>query len=639
MKKKVISLLLALCLVVCYVPMSVFAAEVVAEGTCGENLTWVFTDDGTLTISGEGEMEGPSFMQDYRESIVHVIVGDGVTSICNKAFNYCFALDDVEISNSVVSIGECAFQNCTRLTSVTFGNSVTTIGDWAFDGCSSLTSLAIPESVTSIGNYAFSGLESATGIYVDENNPNYSSDDCGVLFDKEKSQLIQAPGALSGDYSIPASVTSIGAWAFDGCTGLTGITIPDGVTMIERSAFLECIGLNSVVVPDSVTDIKSHAFYHCGNLTRVVIGNGVTSVGIMAFAYCGNLNDLTIGNSVASIGQDAFLDCNMTSVVIPDSVTSIGDAAFASCDSLTAIKFLGDAPSIGSSALSEVSATVYYPANNSTWTEDVMQQYRGTITWIPYDPSEPEETEPTEPSTPEETEPVETEPVETEPVETEPVATEPEETEPTAPTPTEPSTPEETEPTEPEETEPSDSTPAEPVENPFTDVKSTAYYYEPVLWAVENNITGGTSATTFSPNASCTRGQIVTFLWAAAGRPEPKSANNPFTDVKSSAYYYKAVLWAVENGITSGTSATTFSPNNTCTRGQVVTFLWAAKGRPEPETTSNSFSDVKSSDYYYRAVLWAVENGITSGVGNGKFGPSQTCTRGQIVTFLYKAFA
>ena len=213
------------------------------------------------------------------------------------------------------------------------------------------------------------------------------------------------------------------------------------------------------------------------------------------------------------------------------------------------------------------------------------------------------------------------------PAEPEPTEPEPTEPEPTEPEPTEP------EPTEPEPTEP------EPVKNPFTDVSSSAYYYEPVLWAVEKSITGGTSATTFSPNASCTRGQIVTFLWAAAGRPSPVSSKNPFTDVKQSDYYYKAVLWSVENGITSGISATKFGPNQTCTRCQAVTFLWAAKGRPDPKSTGNSFSDVKESDYYCKAVLWAVENGITSGVGGGKFGSGNTCTRGQIVTFLYKAFA
>ena len=173
--------------------------------------------------------------------------------------------------------------------------------------------------------------------------------------------------------------------------------------------------------------------------------------------------------------------------------------------------------------------------------------------------------------------------------------------------------------------------------NPFIDVKSSDYFFEPVLWASYKGVTSGITEERFGPGESCTRGQVVTFLWRAAGQPEPKSDNNPFQDVKKSAFYYKAVLWAVENGITSGTSATSFSPNSPCTRGQVVTFLHRAAGQPEPENGTNSFSDVKSSGFYYDAVLWAVENGITTGTGNGKFSPSQTCTRGQVVTFLYRA--
>ncbi len=128
----------------------------------------------------------------------------------------------------------------------------------------------------------------------------------------------------------------------------------------------------------------------------------------------------------------------------------------------------------------------------------------------------------------------------------------------------------------------------------------------------------------------------MTFLWKAAGAPEPSSTNNPFTDVKSSKYYYKAVLWAVQNGITNGISADKFGVGQPCKREQVVTFLWKTAGAPDPETTENPFTDVKEGKYYYKAVMWAVENKITSGVSADKFGVGQTCTRGQIVTFLYK---
>lgn len=173
--------------------------------------------------------------------------------------------------------------------------------------------------------------------------------------------------------------------------------------------------------------------------------------------------------------------------------------------------------------------------------------------------------------------------------------------------------------------------------NPFTDVSADAYYHDAVLWAVENGITSGTSATTFSPNAVCTRAQAVTFLWRAAGSPEPGIAENPFTDVASDSYYYKAVLWAVEKGITSGTSATTFSPNVTCSRAQIVTFLWRGQQSPSV-STSGAFTDVSADAYYAKAVDWAVSEGITSGTSATTFSPNANCTRAQIVTFLWRAY-
>ena len=175
-------------------------------------------------------------------------------------------------------------------------------------------------------------------------------------------------------------------------------------------------------------------------------------------------------------------------------------------------------------------------------------------------------------------------------------------------------------------------------ENPFTDVTEGAYYYDPVLWAVNHTpqITNGTSATTFSPDKTCTRAQVVTFLWRAMGEPEPTQTANPFTDVRSDQYYYKAVLWAVEKNITNGTSATTFSPDKGCTRAQVVTFLWRAEGQPAHASSVNPFKDVPAGQYYYKPVLWAVEKNITKGTSADKFSPDSTCTRGQIVTFLYR---
>lgn len=168
----------------------------------------------------------------------------------------------------------------------------------------------------------------------------------------------------------------------------------------------------------------------------------------------------------------------------------------------------------------------------------------------------------------------------------------------------------------------------------FHDVTRFDYFYDAVKWAVDHDITSGTGRFTFSPNAACTRAQTVTFLWRAAGSPRPVSTVNPFTDVHYGDYFYQAVLWAVENGITMGTSATTFSPDATVTRAQVVTFLWRANG--QPAAWNSGFTDVSADAYYAKAVAWAVQNGITTGTGFGVFSPDAACTRAQIVTFLYR---
>ena len=178
--------------------------------------------------------------------------------------------------------------------------------------------------------------------------------------------------------------------------------------------------------------------------------------------------------------------------------------------------------------------------------------------------------------------------------------------------------------------------PPAPTVNPFVDVPEGSFYYDAVLWAVEKGVTTGTSATTFEPDGSCTRAQAVTFLWRVAGCPAPKSAAMPFTDVKAGSFYYDAVLWAVENGITKGTSETTFEPEADCTRAQIVTLIWRAQKTPAAGT-DNPFNDVKAGSFYETAVLWAVKAGVTKGTSAVTFEPEGICTRGQVVTFLYRA--
>ena len=177
-------------------------------------------------------------------------------------------------------------------------------------------------------------------------------------------------------------------------------------------------------------------------------------------------------------------------------------------------------------------------------------------------------------------------------------------------------------------------------ENPFVDVTEADYFFNPVMWALGHlpQVTAGVDAAHFGPNNNCTREQIVTFLWAANGKPEPEGTGSGFSDVAADAWYYKPVMWAVENKVTSGLPDGSFGVGKPCTRAQAMTFLWASKGKPAPSSMESTFSDVSSSDWFCKAILWAAENGITKGVGDGLFGVNNTCTRAQIITFLYKAY-
>ena len=320
----------------------------IASGICGDNLTWTLDEAGTLTISGTGEMydfaindgnyiymlerpwdinkvvsvvieDGATSIGWYAfcectqltevtlpdslitigedafsrcSSLTSVVVPDSVTTIGYYAFSMCSNLSTVKIGDNVTSIGNSAFYECTSLTEVTIPNGVSSIGKNAFTFCSSLTTVEISESVYAIGTGAFEDCSSLTGIWVNEKNITYSSDESGVLFNKRKTALIQAPGGLSGAYTIPSSVTTISDRAFYFCTDLTGVTIPNSVVSIGALAFFRCTSLTSAPLGNSVMFIGDMAFYYCNNLTSMTIPGGVTSIGDSAFSWCTSLNNV-----------------------------------------------------------------------------------------------------------------------------------------------------------------------------------------------------------------------------------------------------------------------------------------------------------------------------------------------------------
>ena len=612
------------------------------------------TDIGTWTFS-------------YDHALESVSIPNGLTRIGGSVFENCDGLTAVTIPNSVTDIDVCAFLSCKALSAVTIPDSVTSIGGSAFSNCDLLTGVWVPAGVSNISVSAFGSCDSLTAIDVDPQNRCYSSLN-GVLFNKDQTDLIEYPaGKSASSYTVPSGVTTIKEWAFENCVYLTEVILPDsvttleslafffcdvlstvtigsGVTVIEDNAFFNCQGLSAihvneandsfcsqdgvlfnkdktelikypiakpdsaytipygverigayafaecgaltaVTIPDSVTEIGENAFQNCIGLTEAAIPGSVQIIGFEAFCDCYALASLTLSEGLQSIESAAFRGCNgLTNVTIPNSVTWLGDSAFSDCWSLTSVTIGSGITAIESSVFNNCAAltSVTIPAS-------VTEIGDKALGWCCADGMSCEKIEGFTIYGCEGT-----------------VA----------------------------------QTYAE--ENGFRfcrldafgDVPANSYYAVPVAWAVANDITAGTGEHQFSPDMDCTRAQIMTFLWSAAGKPEPTRAESPFSDVPESAYYYKAVLWAVENGVTSGTGGGRFSPNAVCSRAQAVTFLWRAAGQPEP-VGENPFEDVKPGDWYYESVLWAVENGITAGTSQNRFSPQMDCTRAQIVTFLY----
>ena len=702
--------------------------------------------------------------------LASITIPNGTTSIGGWAFYGCTGLTSVTLPDSVTSIGANAFYGCTGLTSITIPDEITLIPWGTFAGCSSLTRIALPRNLKSIGVFAFSGCSSLTSISlpdglttigdgafqstaltsiyipssvaeigtniigsnvfsycddllhitVDKNNLNYCADTYGVLYNKRKTELIQAPAKANlGEYVIPDGVTDLALGSFYGCKRLTSVAIPDSVTHISVGVFENCTGLTeislpanlnvlgsyafsgctalkSIALPEHITRVESYAFDGCTALKEVVFSTNTTSIENGAFRNCSALANVALPSGITNIGEFAFYGCSsLKNITIPTDVSTIRKCSFANCTALQSMCFQGDAPQCKADAFSwmdEDSAasinnpnlTIYYIDGKEGWTTPMWNGYP-SATWDGVNLPKPHEhdykTVVTAPTCTEQGYTTHTcecgasyvdaytdalghdwgDPVyewaddHSAITATRVCKRDPDHAETENGVVTSAVTKEATYDAEGEITytatfanpafEPQTAvvslprlerpTPT-PAENPFTDIRESAYYHDPVLWAVANNVTNGTSAATFSPDEGCTRAQVVTFLWRAAGKPDPASSESPFSDVKEGAYYYNAVLWAVEKGITNGTSDKTFSPDETCTRAQIVTFLWRYEEQPASAGTSNPFADVKPSAYFGSAVLWAVEKGITNGTSATTFDPEDTCTRAQVVTFLYR---
>ena len=354
---KKLGLLLATVIMIMLFTVSASALE--ATGQCGDNVYWEFDETaGELIISGSGAMYDYSHYQSpfCSSRVKNVIIQKGVTTIGDRTFLGCNNLKNIVIPDSVIYIRDYAFFGCENLSNVTIPDGVISIGNQAFQDCDGLMSITIPDSVTSMASNTFNYCDSLTSIIVDENNKYYSNDSNGVLFNKDKTELIKYPeGIISATYKIPDSVTCIDEWAFSGCKNITSIKIPEGVISIWQLAFEGCTGLTSITIPDSVTIICYNTFSGCTSLTSIIVdknnecysndSNGVlfnkVKSELIKYPEGNTRTTYIIPDSVTTIGVSAFLGCDsLTSITIPDSVTTIDFGAFY-CDNLKHVGFKG----------------------------------------------------------------------------------------------------------------------------------------------------------------------------------------------------------------------------------------------------------------------------------------------------------
>jgi len=416
-----------------------------------------------------------------------------------------------------------------------------------------------------------------------------------------------------GELVIPETIdgnkiTAIGTEAFRDCKQITNITIPNTVTVIESKAFMECDSLAEIVIPDSVTELGDSICRYCDKLQRIVVGTGTAKLTKFSFANCFKLNDVNLSEGLKEISSYAFMECtSLEEVVIPDSVTSLDEGVFERCSKLKTATVGGGVKTLPRSTFDYCPAletlilregveridkfinygssnvkTLYLPSSLVEIAADCFKEcedisdiyYNGTAYgWGGVAIG-----------------------LGNDPILSEKVAVH---------------------------------------YVPFSDTQVGEYYYTPMVWAIDKGITNGTSDTTFSPYLTCTQGQMITFLYRAAGSPQV-SGSSGYTNenITPGKYYYNALLWADDQGIVTDKD---LDPEAPCSRSDMVTYLWRLNG--EPAAGEVSFEDVPEDAEYSQAVAWAVDQGLVNGTGETTFSPDDTCTRAQIVTILYRAFA
>ena len=673
--KRFLSIILVLCMAVGI--LSVSASALDREVKIGPLTFWLSEDTHTATLSScersaEGTVTVPSEVEGYpvKEissfafyycALSKVILPDGIEKIQEQTFMNCTALKEVVFPSDLDEIGRAAFQN-TGLTQLNFPPTLRIIGPSAFASCMHVASVTFPDSLRRIAEFAFSPnyLEEVTipgsveyigsAAFSSGNNLKRVVIEDGVreidgsfsnCIHLESVTLPESLERLGGgtfascpelhDLALPHTVERLGAgcvkpeqlrpedvsteggvtyaltYAIQADPELTELklrenttVIMDGlchnvgavnrplqkadlrsqITYIGKETFAECRSLETVIFPEGLREIGEQAFAECTALTDAPLNEGLQKVGEKAFAATG-ITELEILASLSEIGVGAFQHCHyLTALTIPGTLRVVPARAFLECLGLRSLVIEEGVEEIQTEAFSYANSLerVSLPLSLRRLGSDSFNP-AGKLKTVIY-----------------------------------------------------PGTKEQWDAVTNNMSGIYIQWPSE--KNTFIDVPEDQYYYTPVNWALDNEITNGTSATTFSPNQPCTRAQIVTFLWRLHGSPK-HIGYEVFDDVSPDDYFYDAVKWAVAHDITNGTSKTAFSPNETVTRAQAVTFIWRMVGRKIAEIP-NPFTDVPGDTYYSVAVVWCVDQNITNGTSRTTFSPEDACTRAQIVTFLYR---
>ena len=625
-------------------------------------------------------------------ALENVVIAETVKEIKAYAFMECKSLKEIVIPEGVEIISAGTFEGCKDLVTVSLPDTLKEIADagfmfGAFDDCTSLKSIRIPNGVEKLGAYAFYNCEKLKTVELPQSLRSIGASAFAMCKQLE-------------NVEIPTGVTAIGEYAFSNCSQVKKLAIPAGISEIPDGTFYGCSRLAEILIPDSVMSIGDEVFHtfipqnthmtvlydgtclqwdaieigdgnnmlvyqylQCEHTTKTIPGveptctqDGRTDEIICEacgrtlqyagkmYAYghntelrnkkeasceetgytgdkvCRNCSEtVEQGENIAALGHKTELRNKKEASC--EEVGYSGDEICRICDKTVKqgaeIKALGHEEEIlpGTPASCEAAGIteglkckrcgevlkeqVELPRLGHDYVENILNQPTcgeyGLAKYICKNDESHFYVDAVDPTGDHDYD----------------IAT--------------------------GICKVCEAENPDFVANPFTDVAETDWFYNPVLWAFKSGVTGGKTADTFAPNEGCTRAQVVTFLWAANGKPEPKSMVNIFADVSEDAWYLKPVLWAVENGITGGIADGKFGPDQTCTRAQIVTFLYAAMKKPAVDGVG-SFSDVADTDWFAKPVIWAAENEVTGGIGDGKFGPNNTCTRAQVVTFLYKVY-